>query len=213
MIKKYLFLLCTCFWVTVVLANPIKLMVFGDSLSVGHHLPQEDSFYFQLEKALQKDGFDVQTLNYSKSGETSTGGLAKVSEAIEMQPDAVLLELGINDAFQRVKISTVQQNLQEIINSFLKNNIPVLLIGMEAPILMDLTYRSAFKNMYQTLAKDNNLLLYPFFMNGLWKTNGAHMNLDYFLSDLIHPSAQGVEIMTQNILPTVKKFLKTYKSN
>ena len=210
MIKKWLFLLGVSIVSTSVWASSLRLMVFGDSLSVGHNLPQEDSFYFQLEKSLQADGFDVKVLNYSKSGETSAGGMAKMSGALEMSPDAVLLELGINDALHGMDVATTQQNLQAIISSFKKANIPVMLIGMEAPVLMDLPYRTAFKSMYQTLARENGLMLYPFFMEGLWNTNGSHKDLAYFLSDLAHPSAQGVAIITKNILPTVEKFLRTY---
>ena len=211
MIKWFLALLSACIFSTSVWAVPLKLMVFGDSLSVGHNLPQEDSFYFQLEKSLQTDGFEVHLLNYSKSGETSAGGLAKIEKALEMQPDAVLLELGINDALHGMKVASTQQNLQAIIVTFLNKKIPVLLIGMEAPVVMELPYRTAFRQMYQTLAQENHLILYPFFMEGLWKNNGIHKDLNYFLPDLAHPSAQGVAIMTKNILPTVKKFLRSIK--
>ncbi|MBP5343595.1 MAG: arylesterase [Alphaproteobacteria bacterium] len=193
-----------------VYAAPLKLMVYGDSLSAGYQLPQDDSFYTQLEKSLQSEGENVRVLDYSKSGETSEGGVAKVTAALDMEPDAVLLELGINDILHGVSVTATQKNLQKIIDAFKEKEIPVLLVGMEAPVLMDLSYRKSFKNMYQFLAQKNDLMLYPFFMNGLWNDNGKHKDYAYFLSDLVHPSAQGVAIITKNILPTVKKFLKIH---
>ena len=190
-------------------ARPINLMVFGDSLSVGYHLSPDEAFYTQLEKALKADGFDVKVLNYSKSGETSAGGLANLSNAMQAAPDAVLLELGINDALRGLSVAQTRQNLQAIITAFKNKKTPVFLIGMEAPILRDITYRQAFKEMFVQLAQTNQLMLYPFFMDGLWKSNGEHKNLEYFLSDMAHPSAKGVSIMTKKIVPKIKQFMLT----
>ena len=208
-IKYFLVLLWVLMMNTTAFAIPIKLMVFGDSLSVGYHLPAQDAFYSKLQEKLQKHGYDVVVINYSKSGETSAGGVSKLDASLQKKPDAVLLELGINDVLHGIALTATENNLQKIIDGFQTQKVPILLIGMEAPVVMGYSYRQAFKKMYQSLAKKNNLMLYPFFMDGLWNPNGQQKNVDYFLPDGLHPTAQGVEIMTTNILPTVEKFLKT----
>ena len=188
-------------------AEPVKLMVLGDSLSVGHHLDSSDSFCSQLERALVKKGYQVQVLNYSKSGETTAGGLAKVKDTLFRNPDAVLLQLGSNDAFQGVPLETTTTNLQSLISFFQKKGLPVLLIGMEAPVGMPQEYRDGFRKMYVDLATENELLLYPFFMNGLWNEDGTQKSNDYFLGDGIHPSSKGVQVMVRHILPAVEQFI------
>jgi len=190
-----------------VMAEPLNIMVFGDSLSVGHNLATEDSFWQQLEKSLANKGYQVKVLNYSKSGETTAGGLRKVKDALFMNPDCVLLELGINDAFQKVPLKDTTKNLQGIIDFLKKRGIPVLLIGMEAPTYRTSEYRDEFREMYADLAYENELLLYPFFMKGLWNDDGTQKSADYFLKDRVHPSAKGVKIMVNHILPVVEQFI------
>ena len=188
-------------------AAPIKLMVFGDSLSVGHNIEVKDSFWAQLRTRLRQDGHDVHVINQSKSGETTTGAIQRVRNAIKRKPDGVLLQLGSNDMFQHFPLETTRQNLQTLIDSFKKAEIPVLLVGMEAPLSEPEEYRDEIRNMYVDLAKENDLLLYPFFMDGLWKENGEHLSESYFLADGIHPTSKGVEIMVQRIVPIVVQFL------
>ncbi|MBQ4471983.1 MAG: arylesterase [Alphaproteobacteria bacterium] len=190
-----------------VMAAPTKLMVFGDSLSVGYKIPEQASFCAQLEKALQDNKKNVVVLNYSKSGETTAGGVAKVNEAVDVKPDGVILELGINDALEKRDLNDTNEDLQTLISSFLDNGIPVFLVGMEVPADAPEEYRDAFRQMYADLALENELLLYPFFMDGLWQDDGKHVSEDYFLPDGMHPSEKGVGIMVKRILPAVQQFL------
>ena len=192
---------------TAVYANPIKLMVLGDSLSAGHKLKPKEAFYSQLQQVLQEKGYQINVINFSKSGETTAGGVAKLKTALAKKPDAVILELGINDLRRGLSLAKAEKNLQSIISTFQDRNIPVLLVGMEAPALAPQAYRDTFRNMYRSLANKNHLMLYPFFMNGLWNNDGTQKDLSYFLQDMAHPSAIGVTIMVQNILPTVEHFL------
>ena len=206
---RRLFLLGALLFMSVsVMAETLNLMVFGDSLSAGYRLESQDSFWGQLEAALKKAGYPIQVLNYSKSGETTVGGLTRAKEAIFKNPDGVLLELGINDALQNFPIEKSKQNLQELISFFQKKGVPVFLIGMEAPINMDTTYRDAFRKMYDDLAFENELLLYPFFMQGLWNEDGTPKSEKYFLDDHFHPSAKGVSVMVNQILPAVEQFIQ-----
>ena len=116
--KKIFLLLGGLIMSASVMAAPIKLMVFGDSLSVGYKIPEQASFCAQLEKALQANKKNVVVLNYSKSGETTAGGVAKVNEVVDVKPDGVILELGINDALQKRDLNDTNEDLQTLISSF-----------------------------------------------------------------------------------------------
>ena len=206
--KRLLLFLGILMMSVTVQAGPVKLLVLGDSLSVGHNLATRDSFWAQLGAALKKKGENVQVLNYSKSGETTAGGLKKVGAAMTRHPDGVLVQLGSNDAFQKVPVKETTKNLTAIVEKFQQAGIPVLLIGMVAPMDMPQEYRDAFEKMYVEVATEHDTLLYPFFMAGLWKEDGGHVSEDCFLSDGIHPSAKGVQIMVQNITPAILQFLQ-----
>jgi len=186
------------------------LAVFGDSLSAGHHLPQKDSFYAQLEQALRSKGYPVTVLNASKSGETASGGVRKVNGLLALNPDGVILELGINDSFSNSPIPAIRKNLASLITTFQNRQIPVLLVGMKTFPNKPLAYQQQLEEMYQSLATEYQLLLYPFFMEGIFNLDSfgdvLHQN-DNLLPHDIHPSAKGVSVMVRGILPTVERFL------
>ncbi|MDY6407982.1 MAG: arylesterase [Pseudomonadota bacterium] len=186
------------------------LAVFGDSLSAGYHLNAEDSFYAQLERALQNKGYKVSVLNISKSGEVTAGGVRRTPTVLNKKPDGVILELGINDAFRKIPVSSIQKNLQHMIDLFQQNKIAVLLVGMKAPLYLQADYQQAFEKMYSDLASQNGILLYPFFMDGIFDEvhilNARHQN-EYLLLNDFHPNARGINVMVQGILPTVEQFL------
>ncbi len=192
-------------------AADFRLMVFGDSLSAGYKLSSQDAFYTQLEKSLRAKGYaDVSVIHQSKSGETTGGGVKRVSSVISARPNGVLLELGINDALRGIPIQDIQRNLDRIIERFQKAGIPVMLIGMQVPPLKNPSYARAFNNMYQELSRKYGLILYPHFMKGVLKINPVSMAIDhtYVMSDGVHPNAKGVKIMVQNVLPDVITFLE-----
>lgn len=201
-------LIAVFFSVAALAQEPFKLAVLGDSLASGYRLSVDESFYHQLQNALQDEGFDITVLNDSKVGGTSQYGKDQLNSLLLQNPNAVILELGINDALQGWSIDITQQNLQDIISQLKFNKIPVMLVGMEAPLTQPATYRKDFRDMYLKLADENDLILYPFFMKGLWhETNPLLSNPAYFLGDTVHPSRFGVELMVQNITPTVVEFL------
>lgn len=205
---KKIFLLGVILFVSVcVKAESFNLMVFGDSLSAGHKLKTKDSFGNQLETALIQKGYPVRVTNYSVSGATTADGVKRLKSALAKKPDAVILELGANDMLRHLNLAQSTKNLQTIISTFQENKIPVLLAGMEASVILPTEYRTQFGKMYADLATQNKLPLYPFFMQGLWKEDGTHLKEEYFLPDQIHPSALGVSVMVQNILPVVEQFL------
>lgn len=188
-------------------AETLKLSVLGDSLSAGYKLGTKESFCFQLEAALNKKGYGVSVLNHSVSGATSADGLRRLKGVVAKKPDAVIIQLGANDMLQKTDLAQTKKNLQDLIDSLKKKQIPVFLVGMEASTNLPETYRNDFRQMYTDLALDNELLLYPFFMQGLWKDDGTHLSEEYFLPDKIHPSAKGVGVMVKHILPAVEQFI------
>lgn len=190
--------------------NPYRLMVFGDSLSAGYRLPPQEAFYSKLQSALYNNGYrNVMVIHYSKSGETTTGGLSRLSQALSQHPDAVLLELGVNDALREVPIETIRTHLQNLIDQFEKAGVAVMLVGMQIPPIKNPLYAGQFSKMYSTLAKRNGLILYPFFMKDVlnYKSILTGQKSNYTLGDNLHPNAKGVDVMVKNILPDVIKFL------
>ena len=185
------------------------LVVFGDSLSNGHRLPKSDAFYTQLEGTLKSKGYSVRVLNASKSGETTAGGVRKVDALLSQKPDGVILELGVNDSFRNTPISAIKGNLQSLIDTFKDHQIPVLLVGMKTTPNKSATYQGQFEEMYRELADENNLILYPFFMDGIFDVSDMNFGQqnDYLIPKDIHPNAQGVAVMVRGILPTVERFL------
>ena len=205
---KKLWLLCFCFLPSfAAFGADLNLMVLGDSLSAGHQLGPKESFAHQLEDALVEKGYSIHVTNLSFSGATSADGVRRLKNALSKKPNAVILQLGANDMLRKLDLKKTKENLQEIISTFKQKDIPVFLAGMEASIEMPEEYRTNFRQMYEDLALDNELLLYPFFMQGLWKDDGSHMKEEYFLPDKMHPSAKGVAVMVKHILPAVEQFL------
>lgn len=187
-----------------------RLMVFGDSLSAGYRLESSEAFYSQLEKALNDKGYDnVVVINESISGNTSAQGLARVNKALEKKPHAVLLELGINDALRGENLDKTKENLAALIEKFQQNDVPVMLIGMQAPPMSSIDTRNKLTQMYKDLAKKYQLTFYPFFMDGVFIERLGILDLRYLQDDGAHPTAEGVQIMTRKIMPTVEKFLKS----
>jgi acyl-CoA thioesterase-1 len=167
------------------IAAPVQIVVLGDSLSAGYMLPQDAAFPVVLEKALRRDGLDVEVANAGVSGDTATGGLERLDWAVPDGVQGVILELGANDIIARLKA----------------RNIPVLLAGMLAAPSLGREYGEKFNAIYPALAAKYGLTLYPFFLQGV----AGHPELN--LSDGMHPNRQGVELMVQSILPTVKAFV------
>lgn len=203
---RFLFLIMILFSCSVS-AESFQLAVFGDSLSAGHHLSEQDAIYSQLERKLLDRGYDVAVIHASRSGETTQGGLNRQGKLLAQKPDAVLLELGINDfLFLNYDLSETERNLETLVTRFLAQNIPVLLVGMKAPPAKPGSDR--FEKMYQKIAQKYNLDFYPFYMDGIFD-NVFSLGLPnkYLLSDNMHPNREGVALMVQRMMPTVERFL------
>lgn len=185
--------------------GPVKILAFGDSLTAGYGLKEEEAFPVRLEKALKAKGHDVELINAGQSGDTTGAGLGRVEWALFDQPDAVILELGANDMLRGLPVEKTEQNLQQIVELFKAESLPILLAGMQASLSYGKEYKSAFDSIFPKLAEEQELLFYPFFLDGV--AGDMSLNQD----DGIHPTVEGVDIIVSAILPKVEELIKLAK--
>jgi acyl-CoA thioesterase-1 len=183
-------------------AKPVKLAVLGDSLTAGFGLAATDAFPAKLQKALRDKGIAVDVLNAGVSGDTTSGGLARLDWSIPQDTEAVIVELGANDALRGVDPAVARNALDGILAKLKARNIAVLLCGMYAPPNYGADYAARFNSIYPDLAKAHGVPLYPFFLDGV----ATVANLTQ--ADGLHPTAAGIDVVVQRILPTVEAFLK-----
>jgi len=183
--------------------KPVKLVVLGDSLSAGLGLPAPDAFPTKLQKALQAKGIAVDMINAGVSGDTSSGGRDRLDWSVADGTDGVIIELGANDALRGIDPDLTRAALGDIIQRLKARKIPVMLCGMLAPPNYGADYAARFNSIYPDLAKKFDVPLYPFFLEGV----AADAKLNQ--ADGIHPTAEGVDIIVGNIMPTVEAFIGT----
>lgn len=186
-------------------AEPLEIVVLGDSLVAGYQLGSGEDYPTRLQVALEAKGYQISVINAGVSGDTTSGGLARVDWSVPDGADGVILELGANDALRGIAPQKVKDNLAAIISRLQERDIPVMLMGMMAPPNMGEDYAAQFNPIYDDLASRYSLPLYPFFLNGVT----THPDLQ--LSDGMHPNADGVEVMVENTLPAVEAFIKTIR--
>jgi len=182
-------------------AKPIKMVVLGDSLSAGLGLAAADAFPQKLQKALQAKGIAVDMINAGVSGDTSSGGRDRLDWSIPPGTDAVIVELGANDALRGTDPKITRAALTDILTQLKARRIAVLLCGMLAPPNYGNDYAAQFNAIYPDLAKSFAVPLYPFFLDGV--VTDAKLNQ----ADGMHPTAQGVDVIVKSMLPTVQAFL------
>jgi acyl-CoA thioesterase-1 len=182
-------------------AKPIKMVVLGDSLSAGLGLSASAAFPERLQKSLKSKGIEVDMVNAGVSGDTSSGGRDRLDWSVPAGTEAVLVELGANDALRGVDPSVTRAALTEIVTRLKARGIAVLLCGMVAPPNYGSDYSARFNAIYPELAKSFAVPLYPFFLEGV--ATDARLNQ----ADGMHPTAEGVDVIVKNILPTVEAFL------
>ena len=181
--------------------QPLRLVVLGDSLTAGYGLPQEAAFPAVLERALKAKGYRVEIANAGVSGDTSSGGLDRLDWSVPDGTDGVIVELGANDMLRGLDPSLTRQSIGAIVERLRARNIPVMLAGMYASRNLGPDYVQKFDSLYPDIAKKHDLVLYPFFLDGV----AGERSLN--LPDGLHPTAKGVEIIVERILPTVESFL------
>lgn len=186
--------------------QPLRIVVFGDSLVAGFQLKASDAFPAQLERALKARGHAVEVINAGVSGDTTAAGLARLRWSIPEKADAVILELGANDALRGLDPGKAKSNLDQMITALKGTGAEVLLAGMLAPPNMGPAYAQSFNAIYQDLAKKHGLILYPFFLEGI------AFDQRFNLNDGLHPNSKGVAEITQKILPTVEQLIERVRT-
>lgn len=173
------------------------VLALGDSLTAGYGLPPGQSFPAQLEAALRAEGINAKVVNGGVSGDTSAGGLARLEWLLSDKPDLVIVELGANDGLRGLDPENTQENLDRIIARIRKTGAEVLLTGMVAPPNLGSDYVDRFNAIYPDLAEKHGTSFYPFFLDGV--AMDPALNQD----DGIHPTAEGIGVIVDGILPLV----------
>jgi acyl-CoA thioesterase I len=186
-------------------ARTLRLVVLGDSLTAGFGLAPGKAFPDRLQAALRAKGFDVKVINAGVSGDTAADGLARYEWAVPAGADALIVELGANDMLRGMKPEATKATLAAILDKARAAHLPVLLAGMRAAPNLGPEYDQAFDAIYPALVKAYGVALYPFFLDGV--AGDAKLNQ----TDGLHPTAEGVEVIVQKILPSVEALLSHAK--
>jgi acyl-CoA thioesterase-1 len=182
-------------------AKPLKMVVLGDSLSAGLGLSASAAFPARLQKSLEAKGRKVDMINAGVSGDTASGGRDRLDWSVPEGTEAVILELGANDALRGIDPAIVRANLDAMIGRIQASGAKLLLMGMRAPPNWGVDYQQEFDRMYPELAQAHGVTLYPFFLEGV------AMDPKLNQPDGIHPNERGVAALVERIAPYVARLI------
>jgi acyl-CoA thioesterase-1 len=182
--------------------NRKVLVAFGDSLTAGFGAPPGKSYPDFLQQEIDRKGYPFRVVNLGTSGDTSTDGLARLPEALDLHPQIVILELGANDGLRGIPIDRMRDNIEQMIKAFQKAGATVVLAGMTLPPNYGREYISGFEATYRGLAKQYRLTIIPFLLEGV----GGHADL--MQGDGLHPTAEGNRRVAANVMRTIEPLLK-----
>ena len=183
------------------------IVAVGDSLTEGLGVAEEFAYPALLEKKLRSNGYHYRVVNAGVSGETSSGTLARIKWVLTLKPDIVILVIGANDGFRGIDPELIKSNILTIVRTFKEKKVTVLLGGMQMGQNLGKEYVTAFEKIYPLVAREENVGLIPFFLNGV----AANPNLNQ--TDGIHPTAEGYRVVVDHILPYVVKAIEAHKAN
>ena len=181
--------------------RPVRIVALGDSLTAGLGLPANAAFPARLEQALNAKGMVVEITNAGVSGDTASAGLARLDWSVPEGTDAVIIELGANDTLRGTDPKVTREALEGIVGRLRERRIEVLLAGMRAAPNLGPDYGRDFDAIYPDLAARNDLLFYPFFLDGV--ATDAKLNQ----RDGLHPTAAGVDAIVARILPKAEELV------
>jgi acyl-CoA thioesterase-1 len=182
-------------------AAPIRILAFGTSLTQSFGVAPGEEFTEVLEAKLKTAGVDARLINAGVSGDTSADGVSRLDWSLADHPDAAILEMGSNDALRGLEPSETEKNLALMLSKFRAAHVPVLLVGMKAPRNLGPEYATQFDPIYPKLAKQFDVILYPFVLDGVAfdpKLNQV---------DGIHPNAAGVKVIVARMFPYVQRLI------
>ncbi|WP_333826015.1 arylesterase [Pinisolibacter sp.] len=179
----------------------IRVVALGDSLTAGYGLPKGQGFAPRLEAALTAAGHHVEVIDAGVSGDTTDAGLARLDWSVPADAQAVIVELGANDALRGLPPAETRKNLDAIVARLTARGQKVLVAGMLAPRNLGETYAKAFDPIFAEVAQAHGALFYPFFLDGV------ALEANLVQPDGLHPTAEGVEVIVTRILPSVRDLL------
>jgi len=191
-------------WPGLLSAEQVTIAMLGDSLTQGYGLPANDGLVPNLEAWLQQRGHDVVLINAGVSGDTTAGGLSRIAWTLTEEVDAIVIGLGGNDVLRGLDPVITKNNLAGLLEVVIGRQIPALLVGMEAPNNYGTEYKMAFDPIYQDLAETYGTLYYQSFFE-VFAKNGLtpEQTVEFLQSDRIHPNAQGVDMIVEDMAPFV----------
>ena len=185
------------------IASAATILVFGDSLSAGYGLSQNQGWASLLEKRLHEEGYRYRVTNASISGETTSGGATRIQGALRThRPAIVVVELGANDGLRGQSLELMKRNLERIIDASRGAKADVLLVGMRLPPNYGMAYTEKFQQVYVELARTKKIALVPFLFDG-FADNGR-----YFQSDRVHPTGEAQALMLDTVWKGLKPLLR-----
>ena len=192
-------------------AEEVVIAALGDSLTQGYGLPAEEGFVPQLQAWLDAEGVEAKIVNAGVSGDTTAGGRARVDWTLTPEVDAMIVTLGGNDMLRGLDPAQARGNIDDILAAAKRAEVEVLLVGMSAPGNYGAGYKADFEALYSDLAEAHGTQFYPDFFTGLLaEEKGAASARSetiqrYFQGDGIHPNAEGVALIVEDIGPAVAK--------
>ena len=193
---------CLIFQTEPTYAADKNILIYGDSLSAAYGIPQQLGWVRLLQQRLEEQHLQYKVINASVSGETTSGGLSRLSATLkEHQPNIIILELGANDGLQGLPLPLMKANLSEMIVKSKKNGAKVLLIGMKIPPNYGSMYSQSFSQKYQLLSKEHKVLIVPFMLKGM------ENQPDLIQDDGLHPNAKAQSMILENIWQQLKIIL------
>ena len=178
------------------------ILAIGDSLTEGLGLAEESAYPAVLQKKLVEQGYAYKVINAGVSGETSSGARSRLKWALTLKPDIVVLVTGANDGLRGIAPDLIKSNIDAIVEVLKQNEIIVVLGGMQMTQNLGQDYTAAFSNIYSQIAQSHDIILIPFFLDGV----GANPRLNQ--TDGIHPTAEGYRVIVENIYPYVIKAIQ-----
>ncbi len=194
-------------------AEPVTIAALGDSLTQGYGLPVDQGFVRRLDRWLHSHGADVTLINAGVSGDTTAGGLSRVEWTLTPDVDGLIVALGGNDLLRGIDPGVSRNNLARMLEIAASRDVPVLLVGMDAPSNYGAEYETAFDAMYGELAIEFDTMLYPNFLGVLAARNDTTDTLRRFMqADGLHPNAAGVALIVEDFGPSVLELVSLAES-
>ena len=191
-------------------AEPVTVLAMGDSLTQGYGLAAPEGFVPQLENWLQDQGVEAVLINAGVSGDTTSGGAARVEWSLTPEVDAMIVTLGGNDLLRGIDPAVSRKNIEAILTVAEKQEMKVLLVGMPVPGNFGPEYKLAYDAIYPELAKAHGALFYENFFMGLGEGTLQEQQI-FFQADGIHPNAEGVMRIVEGIGPSVIRLIDAAK--